>query len=51
MLAWLSKENLKKENESLLIAEQNNVIKNNDIKAKIDYTQVLVMWRQRCNGL
>ena len=41
---WLKKENLKTENESLLIATQNNV-KSNHIKAKIDYTLQNSKWR------
>ena len=36
---WLRKGNFKRETESLLIAEQNNSIRNNHIKAKIDKTQ------------
>ena len=35
----LRKENLMRENESLLIAAQNNAIKTNYIKAKIDNKQ------------
>ena len=38
-LTWLRKRNLKRETESLLIAAQNNAIKTNHIKAKIDKTQ------------
>ena len=38
-LIWLIKENLKRETESLLIAAQNNVIRTNNIKARIDKTQ------------
>ena len=36
---WLRKGNFKKENESLLIAAQNNTIRSNHIKARIDKTQ------------
>ena len=36
---WLRKEKLKRETESLLIAAQNNAIRTNHIKAKIDETQ------------
>ena len=36
---WLRKGNFKKETESLLIAAQNNVIRTNQIKARIDKTQ------------
>ena len=36
---WLRKGNLKKETESLLIAAQNNPIKTNHIKVRIDKTQ------------
>ena len=36
---WLRKGNFKRESESLLIAAQNNVIRTNHIKAKIDKTQ------------
>ena len=36
---WLRKGNLKRETESLLIAAQNNAIKTNQIKARIDKTQ------------
>ena len=36
---WLSKGNLKRETESLLIAAQNNAIRTNHIKARIDKTQ------------
>ena len=36
---WLRKGNLKRETESLLIAAQNNVIRTNHIKARIDKTQ------------
>ena len=36
---WLRKGNLKRETESLLIAAQDNDIKTNHIKAKIDKTQ------------
>ena len=37
--AWLRKEHLKKETESLLISAQNNALRTNCIKAKIDDTQ------------
>ena len=36
---WLRMGNLKRETESLLIAAQNNAIKTNDIKARIDIMQ------------
>ena len=36
---WLRKGNLKREMESFLIAAQNNVIRTNHIKARIDQTQ------------
>ena len=36
---WLRKGNLKKETESLLIAAQDNAIRTNHIKARIDKTQ------------
>ena len=36
---WLRKGNLKRETESLLIAEQNNAIRTNYVKAKIDKMQ------------
>ena len=36
---WLRKWNLKRETESLLIAAQNNAIRTNQIKARIDKTQ------------
>ena len=36
---WLRNGNLKRETESLLIATQNNAIRTNHIKAKIDKTQ------------
>ena len=39
MWMWLRKENLKGETESLLIAAQNNVIRTNNIKMRIDKTQ------------
>ena len=35
---WLRKGNLKRETESLLIATQDNAIRNNHIKARIDKT-------------
>ena len=38
-LTWLQKGNLKRETESLLIAAQNNTIRTNHIKGKIDKTQ------------
>ena len=40
MWTWLRKENLKREIKSLLIAAQNNAIRTNYIKAKIDQTQL-----------
>ena len=36
---WLRKGNLKRETESLLIAAQNDAVKTNHIKARIDKTQ------------
>ena len=36
---WLKKENFKRESESLLIAAQNNAIRTNHIKARIDKMQ------------
>ena len=36
---WLRKGNFKRETESLLIAAQNNAIRTNQIKARIDKTQ------------
>ena len=39
---WLRKGNLKRETESLIIAAQNNAIRTNYIKAKIDKTQQIV---------
>ena len=36
---WLKKGNLKRETESLLIAAQNNAIRTNHVKARIDKTQ------------
>ena len=38
-LTWLKKKNLYRETKSLLIAAQNNVVRTNYIKAKIDKTQ------------
>ena len=35
--SWLRRRNLKRETESLLIVTQNNAIRNNYIKVKIDY--------------
>ena len=37
--AWLKKGNLKKESESILITAQNNAIRTNSVKAKIDKPQ------------
>ena len=42
---WKRKENLKRETESLLIAAQNNTIRNNHIKAKIDNAQKYIKFR------
>ena len=39
MWTWLRNENLKRETESLLIAAQNNAIRTNFIKARIDKMQ------------
>ena len=36
---WLCKGNLKRETESLLMSAQNNVIRTNHIKVRIDKTQ------------
>ena len=36
---WLRKRNFKRETKSLLIVTQNNAIRTNDIKARIDKTQ------------
>ena len=36
---WLRKENFKRETESLLIATQNNAVRSNHIKARIDKIQ------------
>ena len=41
---WLKKRNFKRETESLLIAAQNNVIRTNHIKTRIDKTQ----WNSEC---
>ena len=38
-LTWLRKGNLKRETESLLIATENNAIRTNHIKARIDEMQ------------
>ena len=38
-MTWLGKGNLKRETESLLIAAQENAIRTNHIKARIDKTQ------------
>ena len=38
-LMWLRKRNFKRETETLLIAAQNNAIRTNQIKARIDKTQ------------
>ncbi len=43
---WLRKGNLKREMESLLIATQDNAIRTNHIKARIDKTQQ----NSKCNG-
>ena len=42
---WLRKRNLKRETESLLIAEQTNAIRTNYVKARIDKTQQNSRWR------
>ena len=39
MWTWLRKGNFKRETESLLIAAQNNAIRTNHIKSRIDKTQ------------
>ena len=41
---WLRKGNLKRETESLLITAQNNAIRTNHIKARIDETQQCSQW-------
>ena len=41
----LRKGNLKRETESLLIAAQNNTIRTNDVKARIDKMQQNIRWR------
>ena len=43
---WLRKRNLKRETESLLMTAQNNAIRTNYVKAKIDkmQQQMWVMW-------
>ena len=43
-MAWIRKENFKRETKSLLIAAQNNAIRANYIKAKIDNTQQNSKW-------
>ena len=42
---WLRKGNLERETDSLLIAAQNNAIRLNHIKARIDKTQQNSKWR------
>ena len=42
---WIRKGNLKRETESLLIAAQDNAIRTNHIKARIDQTQQNNKWR------
>ena len=44
---WLRKGNFKRETESLLIAAQNNAIRTNHIKARIDKTAKLQMQAMR----
>ena len=45
MWTWLRKGNLKRETESLPIAAQNNAIRTNHIKARIDKTQLNSRYR------
>ena len=42
---WLRKGNFKRETESFLIAAQNNAVRTNHIKARIDKTQQNSKWR------
>ena len=39
---WLRRRNLKRETESFFIAAQNNVIRTNYVKTKIDHIQRIV---------
>ena len=47
MIIWLRKRNLKTETESLPIAAQNNAIRHNHVKARIDKTQK--KWQMWCS--
>ena len=49
VITWLRKGNFKRKTESLLIASQNNAIKTNHIKARIDKTQQNSKCRLCCN--
>ena len=40
---WLRRGNFKRETESLLIAAQDNAVRTNHIKARIDKTQLMVI--------
>ena len=42
---WLRKGNLKSKTESLLIAAQNNVIRTNQIKTRINKSKIERMWK------
>ena len=44
-LTWLRRVNLKRETESLLIVAQNNALKTNYVRSKIDNTQKNIRFR------